>query len=357
MKSRIFQKIAAIGVCLLLLALLPVTAFASSDVPELVMAARDGVVRVVITLNDGRAYSVGTGFVVGQEDEYYVVTNHHVIEDTLTKDDLGIRVYYNTGKFATGEIYYDAPERDLCILKLNRSIPDAVILPLQTEAFDSGIAVYALGYPGAADMLSGDWQNYEQADDVVATKESMTITDGIISALRESSSVGDYSRKVMVVQTNTAINGGNSGGPLLDKDGNVVGVNTFGIVDVDVSGMNGCVHVSELISVLRSAKIDYYTALDAEEAREAANAPPEEPKTNYTPFIILGVAAVLAIAAIVVILVVYNKKNKQITPPAGGQTAALPTAGQPYGQPPYPSQPPYGQQGGQGQPPQTGGGF
>lgn len=329
MKQRIFKIAAAAGLCLLLLVMMPAMAMASTDVPALVMEARDGVVRIIAEIDGG--FSLGTGFIVGQEDDYYVVTNYHVTDDAQTVNG-EIRIYYDTGKYVEGEVYYNSPERDLCVLKPLRSITGAKVLPLQSEEFDSGLAVYALGYPGAADMLSGDWYTYEKADDVKADKQSMTITDGIISAIRDSKLVGDMTHTVRVVQTNTVINHGNSGGPLLDSYGNVLAINTYGVSEEQgsVEGMFGCVHVSELISVLRAAHISYYTAQEAEAARNAANQEPVTQQANVGPIIIIAVAVVAAVGGIILVLVMHKRKNKDNTAPFPQAASASPYAGQGY---------------------------
>lgn len=292
--------------CMVLTMMLTVSVWAANDVPELVMNARDGVVRIVVGI-DGQLAAFGTGFIVGTEDKYYVVTNHHVIEDTTD-----IWIMYDTGKYVEATIYEDSPRRDLCILKPKRKIPDAKVLPIQTDDFDTGAAVYALGYPGAADKMTGDYYRYEQLTDIVADKSSMTITDGIISSIKTADTVGDSSHSVKIIQTNTAFSGGNSGGPLLDKDGNVVGINTFVMVGEGVSGINGSVHVSELMSVLRIKKIDYLTAEDAAAARAAETAVPEEDSSNVLFIGIMVALVVVAAGAILTIVLVYRKKNRQV---------------------------------------------
>ena len=57
-----------------------------------------------------------------------------------------------------------------------------------------------------------------------------TVTAGIVSALSRNLPSDQY---VPFIQTDVAVNPGNSGGPLIDENGNVIGLNTYGIVDVD----------------------------------------------------------------------------------------------------------------------------
>ena len=305
------KRTGALILSIVLALFLAVPVCGAESAPAQVLQSRNGVVRIVSIYN-GLGWASGTGFVVGTEDDYYVITNHHVTEDS---DE--VRVAYDTGKYLEAEIYADFPEKDLCILKIkgNKEIPDMQILPLQTERFDIGAAAYALGYPGSADLLAGDLNR--DPNEVTADKGSMTITGGIISAVRGSTLIGNRTREVRVVQSDTAINRGNSGGPLLDSNGNVIGINTVIIVaNLDgspVSGTSGSIHVSELIAELREAGIRFYDSVDALDARGRDDlALPEIDDSGnwFTPFII-GVVAV-AVVLVVFILIIYHKKNKKL---------------------------------------------
>lgn len=318
------RVVAALVVCLVLSMICAMPAYAASDVPSLVMEAREGVVRIIVPMADG--FAMGTGFVVGTEDEYYVVTNHHVIDGATES----IYIYYDTGKRVEAEVYDISASRDLAILEPKRSIPNVTILPLQTDDFDSGGAVYALGYPGAADMLTGDYFIYQDYNDIIADKASMTITDGIISSIKEAYMVGDTTSAVQIIQTNTAINGGNSGGPLLDKAGNVVGINTYGIVVDNTAGINGCVHVSELMSVLRSNHIDYLTAAEAQALRDNG----DSGVPLWAILCIVAAALVIVVIVVIVIVAAQTKKKRAAVPaqqPAATNTTAAYTTS--YSQP------------------------
>lgn len=138
--------------------------------------------------------------------------------------------------------------------------------------------MWALGFPGGADILTGQ---------EAAGVDEMTVTDGIVSAIKTSRVVGTASQDVQLVQTNTAINQGNSGGPMLDEHGNVVGVNTVGVDGAQ--NINGAVHVVELINVLEANGIPY--------------------KTQSRMGVVLGVAA-LALCAAGAVLGVFMWKKK-----------------------------------------------
>lgn len=306
MRKNIFSFLTALA----LFALLPFALRAAEDTPQAVLDARSGVLRVVITFEDDKdAFAFGTGFLVGTEDEYYVVTNNHVIEDYEK-----IMLYYDTGKSVPASVVKQDAARDLCILKPERFIPDAKILRLETRPFDTGIAVFALGFPGASDILADGFypeDGYESMGEylktLVADDKSMTITNGIVSAMRQTSMVGSGSRKVSLLQTDTALNLGNSGGPLLNRDGNVVGINTIGLSGVEwhIDGMNGAVHVEELEKVLLSAQIEFEET-ETVPLNNEPNILPAPPKKSISPWLWAAVAAVIiVILAVLIIAMVF----------------------------------------------------
>ncbi len=287
----------------LVLALCVAPAAAAQGAPQLVLDARDGVARIVVVVPEG--FSMGTGFAIGTQDEAYIITNHHVVDvSDISNSEPEIRVYYQTGRYVRAEIMQQDPSRDLCVLKLTSTIPNLQTLPLQTNSFDVGIDVYALGYAASADQLSGDWDRYVQGNtDFAADKEQLTVTNGIVSALRASTNVGTEQRSVQVVQTNTAISEGNSGGPLLDAFGNVVGVNTLGMEGVQ--GMNGAVHVAELIDLLKHEGVGFGAAAQPNEEMQ-----PIVPQQSSVPSSVWIIIAVVLVAVIVLLLVLRRPRSK-----------------------------------------------
>ena len=136
---------------------------------------RKAVVRV--TAGDSR----GSGFVV--DSNGYILTNAHVVYG-----EQAAAVIFENGLRIMADIIGLDPSADVALLKIPPN-PDLVVLPLATR-ISEGEDVLALGYP----------LNY---------LDSITITKGIVSALRTIDGI-DY------VQTDAAVNPGNSGGPLLN---------------------------------------------------------------------------------------------------------------------------------------------
>jgi serine protease Do len=140
---------------------------------------------------------MGTGIVV--DERGYIVTNQHVIADV----DL-LRVTLHDGSTYTADVISYDRKHDLAIIKIESSRPLAV-MPLGTSSdLRLGETVVAVG----------NAFGYEH-----------TVTAGIISALSRDVEVNETQSYRNLLQTDASINPGNSGGPLLNLDGEVVGIN------------------------------------------------------------------------------------------------------------------------------------
>lgn len=235
LKKRGRRRLWAVLGTMLLAAALGVCALAASDVPKAVLNARESVVRIMTELGQGSGFAVSGNSV-------YVVTNHHVIEGAET-----IEVIVDDTRWTTARVYVDLPGKDICILKTDKPLRGMPGLPLRSDAVETGLAVYALGYPGAADDFSQEF---------ATGVDSITVTDGIVSAVRQSRAEGYQS--TWAIQTNTPISPGNSGGPLVDAGGRLVGINTF--IMLEGQNVNGSIHVRELLTVLQQNDIPYRKA-------------------------------------------------------------------------------------------------
>ena len=134
----------------------------------------------------------------------YILTNEHVVRGSRW-----VTLITHTGARLTAYVAAVDAGRDIALVKVDMPFHSA--LSFATEARE-GEEVIALGYPFGYEL-----------------GQSMTITTGIVSALRTYDGVA-------YVQTDSALNPGNSGGPLLNLRGAVVGMNTAGITDAQ--GLN-----------------------------------------------------------------------------------------------------------------------
>jgi len=147
------------------------------------------------------AQSLGSGFIVSADG--YVVTNNHVISAGNRNAEVeSITVTMPDGTEYPAKLVGKDPQSDLAVLKVN-----------------AGKALPFVEFGDSANSRVGDW--------VVAIGNPFglggTVTSGIISAVyRNTGAGGAYDR---YLQTDAAINRGNSGGPMFDMNGNVIGIN------------------------------------------------------------------------------------------------------------------------------------
>lgn len=143
-----------------------------------------------------RVQSLGSGFVLDGE-EGIIITNNHVIEgaDEVTAN-------FNDGTKLVAEIIGTDEKTDIAVLKVKPETPLKDVSFGDSEGIRVGDWVMAIGNPFG---LGG------------------TVTVGIVSARNRDINSGPYDN---FIQTDASINRGNSGGPLFDMDGNVIGINT-----------------------------------------------------------------------------------------------------------------------------------
>jgi serine protease Do len=181
---------------------------------------------VVISTADGW----GSGFFVTKDG--VVVTNAHVVQGHSS-----VSVVLSDGRtIESSDIYVDE-DRDLALIKLSGG--DFPLLKVSHALPPVGADVLAIGSPG-----------------IGSTMLTNTVTKGIVSGIRTFDD-GTW------IQTDTAVNHGNSGGPLIDSQGEVVGVNTLRAAPSEYSGMNFSLASTEIDSMLQSR---FGVRLDSETA-------------------------------------------------------------------------------------------
>ncbi|MFD7685869.1 S1C family serine protease [Streptomyces sp. NPDC059781] len=148
----------------------------------------------------------GTGFVFDKEG--HIVTNNHVVADAV--DGGKVTATFPDGKKYDAEVVGHAQGYDVAVIKLNNAPSDLKPLPLgNSDEVAVGDSTIAIGAPFGL---------------------SNTVTTGIISAknrpVASSDGTGSQASYMSALQTDASINPGNSGGPLLDAQGNVIGINS-----------------------------------------------------------------------------------------------------------------------------------
>ena len=153
------------------------------------------------------AQALGSGFVVS--DQGYILTNAHVVSNNGQKADSVTVVFKGTGSTTTrvkAQIAGIDETSDVALLKVDPvQAPNLVVLPLgDSSKVEAGEAVVAIGNPLGYDF---------------------SVTSGIVSATNRNLQSPNGSVIPNGIQTDAAINEGNSGGPLIDSSGKVIGIN------------------------------------------------------------------------------------------------------------------------------------
>lgn len=324
---------------------------------EIAAASRNGVVRILVQLPTGD-YACGSAFGVGKAGEptMYFVTNYHVAgehtyavgvldgqEVTIEIDEsqaeearqLGLSVVtappvavwimkndkaYIPGRgvdtsntVACEVVYAESLYPDIAVIKAVENVPERVALPLleDEEKVEAGDAVYALGYPGTSDDTGDTFWGTSMVADI----DDVTITSGIISRFTTASTFGN----TRLIQHDATINHGNSGGPLIDSRGAVIGINTysFGASDNYDDNSSYSVRIDYIKDVLDDLHIEY--DLYQEPGKEG----------GVPVAAVAGIAALLIIAAVVIVLVRKKKANPAPAAPAPASAPVMPTAAAP----------------------------
>jgi serine protease Do len=179
---------------------------------------------------NGRSYtyeseSCGSGIIIGQnEEELLICTNYHVVEDATE-----ITVGFVDDEVYTASVKGEDEDNDLAVVSVKLSdISDDTM---------SQIKVAQIG--DSDDLVVGE--------QVVAIGNALgygqSVTTGIVSALNRTIQADGYDNTELI-QTDAAINGGNSGGALLDMNGYVVGINSAKVKATGVEGMGYAIPIS-----------------------------------------------------------------------------------------------------------------
>jgi 2-alkenal reductase len=182
---------------------------ASQLTVKVVQAVGPAVVSILNTLapedsifGTSQATSAGSGIIIDRDG--YILTNYHVVAQEQT-----LRVTFANGTSTSASLVGGDPTNDIAVIKVDTKVP-AVATFGNSASVQTGETVIAIG------NALGNLQN--------------TVTEGIVSGLNRSLPNGNdptgNSMLQNLIQTDAAINHGNSGGPLVDLQGQVIGINT-----------------------------------------------------------------------------------------------------------------------------------
>ena len=254
-------------------------AYASGTANEAVQADRSGVLCIEYGYIDGNTFVpwyVGSAFLI---NENTLLTCYHVVR--ITDEDerayfaseygndwekhMGIQLIVANGTYVAAAERLGNAEVDFSILTLQDKIANHSILTLRKEPTSTSEAITALGFPYTVTELT-------EGTATKFTAEDVTATSGTVSKAQTTMYGINY------IQHNALIQGGNSGGPLVDVDGYVVGINSA--VDARSESYSYATAIDQVIISLDSLGIDY---LSADPSVAPAAEETEEPKEDDGP--------------------------------------------------------------------------
>jgi S1-C subfamily serine protease len=194
--------------------------------------------------------ALGSGFVIDKEG--HIVTNYHVVQGA----HVSVQVSFSANDQIDAKVVGSDPSTDIAVLKIDAHSRSLTALPLgNSDAVQVGDPVVAIGNPFGL---------------------SRTATAGIVSAVQRTISAPNSVGIPHAIQTDAAINHGNSGGPLIDAAAQVIGVNaqinTGGTNEGNV-GIGFAIPVNTVKTVIaqliRSGKVDHaFLGIDAQPITE-----------------------------------------------------------------------------------------
>lgn len=166
----------------------------------------------------------GSGFIIS--DNGYILTNYHVIEDAQAAgSDISVILYDDT-KYTAEIVGYDS-DNDIAVLKIDADGLTPVTIG-NSDSLSVGDTVYAIGNP--------------------LGELAYTMTSGIISATDRVITTDD-STSLNMFQFDAAVNSGNSGGPVYNTAGQVVGIVTAKYSDTGVEGLGFAIPINDAVTI------------------------------------------------------------------------------------------------------------
>lgn len=183
---------------------------------------------IVKTYRNGKLYATGTGFVYKKENgTYYLLTNYHVIQDGEK-----VEIVFTDNKVASVSVQGGDKYSDIAVLTYRTD--DILDIATMGSSVDMrvGDTVFAIGSPLDSNVYS--WS---------VTRGVLSGKDREVEVSTNNTTANDWIMQVL--QTDAAINSGNSGGPLCNSNGEVIGVNNMKLINDGVEGMGFAIPIEE----------------------------------------------------------------------------------------------------------------
>jgi serine protease Do len=165
----------------------------------------------------GVSEGMGSGIIINEEG--YVLTNYHVVQGAQE-----VKIIFSNGKEVSAKVINYDQEFDVAVVKITEDVKMPAVAELGDSAtLKVGESAVAIGNPLGKDFLG-------------------SVTTGVISAVNRKLDEG----KISYIQTDAAINQGNSGGPLVNSRGQVIGINTAKIGQSGVEGLGFAIPIDDV---------------------------------------------------------------------------------------------------------------
>ncbi len=258
---------------------------------------KKNIIRVVAKNTAGEVLGWCAGFVIGVEEPYeYVVTNWHI----LNPEQYGINrvdtfIMISANDFIPARVFHHLTEPDIAILKIDPEHLLYGLNPLELgnrNLAKTGETIYQIGF------------NYDGEVELrISLNSEMLTTIGILNNISSWNGIDVY-------QTTAAVDRGNSGGPLVNEKGQILGINSF--VMIESAEINGSVQIDYLNDFLISRNIPF---LAADVDNEGTKAKKDNDDINY---LLVGgiIASVLVMAAIILVSKKSGNKRKPTAKPS-----------------------------------------
>lgn len=182
----------------------------------------DAVVIVYVSKN-GREYGSGTGFVYKTDNKYgYIITNNHVVENSTE-----VKVEFTNGEKYEVEVVGRDEDIDIAVLKVDKGAVSDVANIGSSKDMRIGDTAFAIGTPIDTDIYS-----WSVTRGILSGKDRVTEVENIV---------------INLLQTDAPINAGNSGGPLCNANGEVVGVVNMKLANSQIEGMGFAIPIEEAV--------------------------------------------------------------------------------------------------------------
>lgn len=171
----------------------------------------------------------GTGFIYKKDDKYgYIITNNHVIEGASS-----VKILNNEGTIVDGTILGSDEYSDIAVIRIDKDAALQVAEIGSSSDSEVGDTLFTVGSPLGSEYIG-------------------TVTKGILSGKNRLVTVSLTSGSYMIeaLQTDAAMNPGNSGGPLVNMNGKVIGVNSLKLVEDEIEGMGFAIPIETVMSVI-----------------------------------------------------------------------------------------------------------